>query len=88
MLQSPKPPTIIAPFIIETMTKNSVIRGWSSARIVGEVLNTPSWQPISRSMVYRVLIESSYSVFRRIVKSSLTEEIKKPRLQFCLDYKD
>jgi hypothetical protein len=41
--RSGRPKTFIATalFIIETMTKNSVTRGWLSARIAAEVLNTP-----------------------------------------------
>ena len=38
----PKISTTTALFIVETMTKNSTIRGWSCARIAVEVSNTPS----------------------------------------------
>jgi hypothetical protein len=38
--------------------------------------------------VYRVLKENRYSVFKRTVKPSLTEEQKAAHLQWCLIYKD
>ena len=50
-------------FIIQTITKNSTTRGWLSQQIAAEVSNTPGWQPVSQSTVYRVLIDNEYSFF-------------------------
>jgi hypothetical protein len=84
----PKISTVTALFIIETMTKNSVTRGWSTAQITDEVSYTPGWQPVSRRTVYRVLTDAGYGVFKRTIKPGLTEEMKKARLKWCLDHKD
>jgi len=45
--RGPKISTALALFIIQTITKNSTTRGWPTWRIVVEVSNTPSWQPVS-----------------------------------------
>ena len=38
----PKISTATTLFIIETITKSAVIRGWSTSQIIAKVLNTPS----------------------------------------------
>ena len=72
----PKTSTTTTLFIVQTMTKNSTTRGWSCARIAAEVSNTPSWQPVSQTTVWRVLTEAGYRVYKRTVKLGLTNEMK------------
>ncbi len=73
-------------FIIEVVTRNSTTRGWSCARIAQEVSGTPGRQPVSASIVYRVLKENGYSVFKRTVKPGLREEDKVACLKWCLEH--
>ena len=77
-----RPPisTALVKFIIETVTKNSTIRGWSCARIAAEVSNSPGWQPVSASTVYKTLKQEGYGVYKRTVKPGLTTEQMERRL--------
>jgi hypothetical protein len=84
----PKISTALSLFIKETMTKHSTTRGWPCWRIAAKVSNTPGWQPVSRTTVYRVLIDNGYGSFKRTVKPGLTNEQKAARLRWCLIYKD
>ena len=84
----PKISEALENFILFTMLKNSTTRMWSCRRISYEVSNTPGWQKVSASTVYRTLKSNGYSVFKRTVKPGLTDEQKKIRLQWCLDHKD
>jgi len=59
-------------FIVETITKNSIIRGWSCARIAVEVSSNPSWQPVSQTTLWRALTDAGYGVYKRTVKPGLT----------------
>ena len=68
------------------MLKNSTTQGWSCNRIALEVLGTPSWQPVSPSIVYRVLKEHGYRVYKRTIKPGLTKEQMKERLKWCLEH--
>ena len=78
--------TATALFIVKTMTKNSTTRGWSCARIAAEVSNTPSWQPVSQTTVWRALTDAGYGVYKRTVKPGLTQEMKAARLAWCYKY--
>jgi hypothetical protein len=78
--------TATVEFILKTMLKNSIIQSWSYNRIALEVLGTPSWQPISPSIVYRVLKEHSYRVYKKTIKLGLTKEQMKERFKWCLEH--
>ena len=60
----PKVSTALSLFIIEIVTKNSTTRGWPCWRIAAKVSNTPGWQRVSQTTVYRVLIDNSYGSFK------------------------
>jgi hypothetical protein len=66
------------------MTKNSITRGWSCARIVIKVTGILGHQAVFTSTVYKVLTKHDYSVFKWIVKPGLTDKAKKARLAWCL----
>jgi hypothetical protein len=78
-----RPPlsTVLIKFVIETMTKNSTIRAWSYIRIAAKVSNTPGWQPVSASIVYRVLKQEGYSVYKKTIKPGLIKEQIEARLE-------
>jgi hypothetical protein len=61
-LGRPKTSTVISLLIINTMTKNSITRGWSYARIAAEITGIPGQERVSASTVYRVLTENGYGV--------------------------
>jgi hypothetical protein len=84
-----RPPlsTALVKFVVETMTKNSTTRAWSCARIAAEVSNTPGWQPVSASTVYRVLKQEGYGVYKKTVKPGLTKEQMEARLEWCYKYR-
>jgi hypothetical protein len=82
----PKTSTAIAEFILKTMLKNSTTRGWPCNRIASEVSGTPGWQLVSPSMVYRVLKEHGYRVYKRTIKPGLMKEQMKERLKWCLEH--
>jgi hypothetical protein len=77
----PKISTALLLFIIEIATKNSTTRSWPCWCIAAEVLNTPSWQLVSQATVHRVLINNSYSPFKRTVKPGLTNKQKRNMLE-------
>jgi hypothetical protein len=79
-LGRPKTSIATALFIIEIITKNSITRAWSCARITAKVTGTPGRQAVSASTVYRIFTENGYSIFKRIVKPGLTKEAKDARL--------
>ena len=78
-----RPPisTALVKFIVQTMAKNSTTQGWSCERIAAEVSNTPSWQSVSTSTVYRALKQEGYGVFKKTVKPGLTIEQMEARLE-------
>ena len=76
-LSCPKTLIAIALFIIKITTQNFIIRGQLYACIIVEVIGAPGRQPVLASTIYKVLTKNSYSAFKRIVKLSLTKEIKK-----------
>jgi hypothetical protein len=84
-----RPPisTALVKFIVATTTKNSTTRGWSCARIAAEISNTPGWQPVSPSTVYRALKQEGYGVFKKTVKPGLTNDQMKARLEWCYKYR-
>ena len=84
----PRISTATALFIIKTMTRNSITRGWSCEMITAEVSRTPRQQPVSKSTVYNVLSQNGYGVFKRTVKPGLTNEMKAARLKWCRQYED
>jgi hypothetical protein len=84
-----RPPisTALVKFIVATVTKNSITRGWSCERIAAEISNTPGWQPVSVSTVYRALKQEGYGVFKKTVKPGLTSDQMKARLEWCYKYR-
>jgi hypothetical protein len=77
----PKISTALVLFIIEIITKNSTTRGWPCWQIATEVSNTPGWQYISQTTVYRVLLDNRYSSFKRTIKPGLTNKQKAVQLK-------
>jgi hypothetical protein len=78
-----RPPfsTVFVKFVVETITKNSTTKAWSYTRIAAKISNTPGWQLVSASTVYRALKQEGYRVYKKTIKPGLTKKQMEARLE-------
>ena len=81
----PKTSQEIVDLVLSIVTRNSIIRAWSYARIAREAAKLS--KILSASSVYRILRNNNYSSCKQTMKPGLTLDIKKKRLDWCLAYK-
>src|SRR5450432_3174202 len=84
----PKISQEVIDLILETVTKNSITRGWSCKRIAYEVTSKSSKYKVSTTTIWRTLKEHGYSSYKRTMKPGLKLEDKERRLKWCLDHED
>ena len=73
-----RPPilTKAARYIMQVVTKNSITRGYSCARIAREVKKLGGYSITPRT-VYKILKDKGYSCYKLTVKPGLNKDIKK-----------
>ena len=73
----PKCSNVVVQHILNTMLKNSTIRGYSYQKLASIVSAIPGIASVSTSTIYRVLISKGYGSYKMTVKPGLNEDNKK-----------